>query len=59
MSGLGSDFDGVRAMPVPIRDVASLPALQQAMHDRGYEAATIAAVSRDNWLRVLEATWGG
>lgn len=56
--GLGSDFDGVHAMPVPIRDVASLPALQQAMQDRGYDAATIAAVSRDNWLRVLEATWG-
>ncbi|MGN8157334.1 dipeptidase [Salinisphaera sp. RV14] len=57
--GLGSDFDGVRAMPVPIRDVASLPALPQAMQARGHDAATIAAISRDNWLRVLEATWGG
>ncbi|KEZ78949.1 dipeptidase [Salinisphaera hydrothermalis] len=56
--GLGSDFDGVYAMPIPIRDVASLPALQQAMHDRGYDAATIAAICRDNWLSVLEVTWG-
>lgn len=56
--GLGSDFDGVGAMPVPMRDAASLPALQQAMHDRGYDDATIAAICHDNWLRVLEATWG-
>lgn len=56
--GLGSDFDGVGAMPAPIRDAASLPALQQAMHERGYDRATIEGVSRANWLRVLETTWG-
>lgn len=57
--GLGSDFDGVGHMPEPIRDAASLPRLQAAMHERGYAPETIAAISRDNWLRVLEATWGG
>ncbi|HET7314075.1 dipeptidase [Salinisphaera sp.] len=56
--GFGSDFDGVGAMPEPLRDVSSLPLLQQAMQERGYDAATIRAISQDNWLRVLEVTWG-
>lgn len=56
--GFGSDFDGVGAMPVPLQDAGSLPALQQALHDRGHDPATVAVVSHDNWLRVLQATWG-
>lgn len=57
--GLGTDFDGVAAMPEPIHDASSLPLLQAAMQERGYDSNTIAAISCDNWLRVLESTWGG
>jgi membrane dipeptidase len=55
--GLGSDFDGV---PVPQRigDVTGVPRLQQAMLDHGYGPALVRKISCDNWLAVLERTWG-
>ncbi len=55
--GLGSDFDGV---PVPqgIGDVTGVPRLQQAMLDHGYGEALVRKISCDNWLAVLEQTWG-
>lgn len=56
--GLGSDFDGA-TIPEAIGDVASLPLLFEAMKAHGYDDATIALIARDNWLRVLERTWGG
>lgn len=55
--GFGSDFDGA-TIPQGIGDVAGLPALIQAMAAHGYDAATIAKLGRDNWSRVLRATWG-
>lgn len=55
--GLGSDFDGV---PVPqgIGDVTGVPHLQQAMLDHGYGPDLVRKISCDNWLAVLERTWG-
>ncbi len=55
--GLGSDFDGA-TMPSEIADAAGLPALIEAMRQRGYDENLIRAVACDNWLRVLELTWG-
>lgn len=55
--GLGSDFDGA-TMPAEIGDAAGLPALIAAMRGRGYDEGLICAVACDNWLRVLELTWG-
>ncbi len=55
--GLGSDFDGA-TMPSAIGDAAGLPALIAAMRERGYDEGLIRAVACDNWLRVLELTWG-
>jgi membrane dipeptidase len=55
--GLGSDFDGA-TMPAGIRDVSLQQNLIQAMRDRGYDEATIRKVAYENWLRVLEQTWG-
>jgi membrane dipeptidase len=55
--GLGSDFDGA-TMPAAIGDAAGLPALIAAMRGRGYGEDLIRAIARDNWLRVLELTWG-
>jgi membrane dipeptidase len=55
--GLGSDFDGA-TMPDGIRDVSLLPNLIEAMRARGYDDALIRKIAYENWLRVLETTWG-
>ncbi len=55
--GLGSDFDGA-TMPDNLKDVSLQQNLLQAMADRGYDEATIRKVAYENWLRVLEKTWG-
>jgi membrane dipeptidase len=55
--GLGSDFDGA-TMPEGIRDVSLLPNLVAAMRARGYDEATLRKIAYENWLRVLERTWG-
>ncbi|MDN5788260.1 dipeptidase [Pseudorhodobacter sp.] len=56
--GLGSDYDGA-TVPEPLTSVAGLPSLRQAMADHGYGAALIKKICHENWLRVLEKTWGG
>lgn len=56
--GLGSDFDGAM-IPAAIGDVAGLPVLVEAMRARGYDAPTVARLACDNWLALLERTWGG
>jgi membrane dipeptidase len=55
--GLGSDFDGAR-IPNFIKDVAGLPNLVTAMEQHGYGAALITKLTSENWLRVMEKTWG-
>lgn len=55
--GLGSDFDGA-AVPNFIGDVTGLPRLVGAMETAGYGEALIAKITSENWLRVLERTWG-
>lgn len=56
--GLGSDFDGA-TVPQGIGDVTGLPALQEAMRAHGYGEALIAKICHENWLALLERTWGG
>ncbi|KFI29504.1 peptidase [Haematobacter missouriensis] len=56
--GLGSDFDGA-TVPDEIGDVTGMLALQDAMAAHGYDAPLIAKLCHENWLRVLEKTWGG
>jgi membrane dipeptidase len=56
--GMGSDFDGA-TVPQGIGDVTGLPALQQAMMDHGYDTALMKKLTHENWLRVLDRTWGG
>ncbi len=55
--GMGSDFDGA-TIPKGIGDVAGLPALQQAMQEHGYGAGLMRKLSHENWLGLLERTWG-
>ncbi|UWR21137.1 dipeptidase [Sulfitobacter sp. S190] len=55
--GFGSDYDGAM-VPRPLTSVAGLPALRQAMADHGYDDALMTKLCHENWLRVLEKTWG-
>jgi membrane dipeptidase len=56
--GLGSDFDGA-TMPAALGDAAGLPNLLQTLRERGYDEAMVRKLAYENWLRVLELTWGG
>ncbi|MCC7054019.1 MAG: dipeptidase [Gemmatimonadaceae bacterium] len=53
--GIGSDFDGVTALPTGMEDVTMLPRIAQALIDRGYSDTDIKKVLGGNMLRVLEA----
>jgi len=55
--GLGSDFDGA-TIPADIGDVAGLPRLVDAMRRHGYDEATLRKLCYENWINVLERTWG-
>lgn len=55
--GLGSDFDGAQ-MPEDLGDVTGLPRLVDALGAAGFDAGDLRRIAHENWLRVLEATWG-
>ena len=55
--GLGSDFDGAR-IPSQIGEVTGLPNLIAAMRGHGYGKALINKIASENWVKVLERTWG-
>lgn len=55
--GMGSDFDGAM-VPKKLDSSAGLPKLRQAMADHGYGDALISKLCHENWLRVLEKTFG-
>lgn len=55
---LGSDFDGC-TVPAAIADAAGLPALFEVLRRRGYDEPALGKIAHENWLRVLELTWGG
>ena len=55
--GLGSDYDGA-VMPEKLADLSDLPNLRQAMKDHGYDEKIIKKICHENWLRVLQKTWG-
>ena len=53
----GSDFDGA-TMPNALGDAAGLPRLVETLRERGYDDARLRSLGCENWLRVLERTWG-
>lgn len=55
--GLGSDFDGAQ-VPKDIGDASGLQNLVAAMQKRGFGNALVEKVCFENWMRVLERTWG-
>lgn len=56
---LGSDFDGVPALPDGLPDVSGLPAITAELARRGVSAQTIRKVLGGNVLRVMEANERG
>jgi membrane dipeptidase len=55
--GLGSDFDGAR-IPSQIGDGAGLQRLVDAMQAHGYGTELTKKLCSENWMKVLEQTWG-
>jgi membrane dipeptidase len=53
--GLGSDFDGVDALPQGMEDAAKLPNITKALLARGYSPEDIKKILGGNLLRVLRA----
>jgi membrane dipeptidase len=51
--GLGSDFDGIGAVPEGMEDVSKLPAIRDKMKERGYSEAEIRKVFGENFMRVF------
>jgi len=52
----GSDLDGT-TIPRAIGDASGFPRLLAALAERGFDAAARRRLARENWLRVLGATW--
>ena len=52
--GIGSDFDGVQALPTELQSVADLPNLTAELLRRGYSEGDIDKILGGNVLRVME-----
>lgn len=52
--GIGSDFDGIQAVPQDLSSVADLPNLTRELLRRGYSEADIDKILGGNILRVME-----
>jgi membrane dipeptidase len=57
--GIGSDFDGVPALPDGLRDAASLPRLTARLVERGMSDTDVEKVLGGNFMRVFEAVERG
>jgi len=53
--GIGSDFDGVMALPVGLEDVSRYPALVEELLRRGYSDDDVRKILSGNLLRVWKA----
>jgi membrane dipeptidase len=56
--GFGSDFDGA-VVPAKIGDVSGLDSLREALKQRGFADDVMRKLCYDNWIKVLEKSWGG
>jgi membrane dipeptidase len=55
--GFGSDFDGAK-IPASIGDVAGLDSLREALEAHGFGPDEMRKLCHENWINVLERTWG-
>lgn len=51
--GLGSDFDGISAVPEGLEDISCMPRIAEALLDRGFGEDDVRAVIGGNVLRVM------
>ena len=56
--GIGSDFDGISAVPRGLEDVSKMPALTGALLKRGYTERDIRKIMGENFLRVVRVVVG-
>jgi membrane dipeptidase len=52
--GIGSDFDGIQAVPADLKSIADLPNLTKELIKRGYSESDIDKILGGNMLRVME-----
>ncbi|MFC7052160.1 dipeptidase [Hansschlegelia quercus] len=55
--GFGSDFDGA-IVPAGIGDVAGLPRLFEALRGHGFDDDLLKKIAAENWLALLQRSWG-
>ena len=55
--GIGSDYDGVSALPVGMDDVTTYPKLTQELLRRGYSTRSVRKILGSNVLRVMKANF--
>lgn len=55
-AGVGSDFDGIQALPRDMRSAADLPNLTAELLRRGYKEEDVRKILGGNILRVMEQT---
>ena len=53
--GIGSDFDGVPALPEDMEDCSKLPNITACLLDRGYKESDLEKMLGENVLRVMDA----
>jgi membrane dipeptidase len=51
--GIGSDFDGIPAVPEGMEDVSKLPAIPAELKRRGYSDAEVKKIMGENFMRVF------
>lgn len=56
--GIGSDFDGMVALPRGIRDVRDLPRVAEALVARGHSTQRVERVMGGNWIRFFHERLG-
>lgn len=54
---LGTDFFGFRDAPRDVQHIGELPALTDALIQRGYDNEAILKLLGENWMRVFDACW--
>ena len=55
--GIGSDFDGVSALPLGLDDVSTYPKITEELIRRGYSKLAIKKILGGNVLRVMKANF--
>ncbi len=53
--GLGSDFDGIQALPAGMKNIADIPRLISLLKKRGYPQQAIDKITGRNFIRVFQA----